>query len=144
MKKLAIIAIALLFVFAGFSNSYAKTRYRTYEVAEIQSGGIVLMDYEGGKFLVEKDASKIKGGLKVGDSVRYDATKKRLKKNAWQPATITKMNDRTVTLQFKNGDSADVKMRSKYRKDLKKGDQVSYSVSKDQIKKNNEITPEEK
>lgn len=143
MKKLAIIAIALLFVFAGFSNSYAKTRYRTYEVAEIQSGGIVLMDFEGRKFLVEKDASKIKGGLKVGDSVRYDARKNKLRKNAWQPATISQMNERTVTLQFKNGDSADVKMRSKYRKDLKTGDQVSYSASKDQIKKSNEITPEE-
>ena len=143
MKKLAIIAIALLIVFAGFSNSYAKTRYRTYEVAEIQSGGIVLMDFEGIKFLVEKDASKIKGGLKVGDSVRYDARKNKLRKNAWQPATITKMDERTVTLQFKNGDTADVKTRSKYRKDLKTGDQVNYSVSKDQIKKSNEIKQEE-
>ncbi|MGB3649200.1 MAG: hypothetical protein WA992_11795, partial [Desulfobulbales bacterium] len=72
MKKLTILTITLLIIFAGFSNSYAKTRYGTYEVAEIQSGGIVLMDFEGATFLVEKDPSKIKGGLKVGDSVRYD------------------------------------------------------------------------
>ena len=137
MKKLTILAIALIVVFASFPNSYAKTRYRTFEVAEIQSNGIVLMDFEGGKFLVEKDPSEIKGGLKVGDSVRYDPVKNRLKKNPWQPAEITKMNDRTLTLQLNNGDIVDMSMKSKYRNEFKQGDHVSYNTSKGQIKKSN-------
>ena len=81
MKKLLILAICLIVVLASFPNSYAKTRYRTFEVAEIVTEGIVLMDFEGKKFLVEKDPAKIKGGLKVGDSVRYDPSKNRLKKS---------------------------------------------------------------
>ena len=137
MKKFVILAIALIVVFASFSNSYAKTRYRTYEVAEIQSGGIVLMDFEGGRFLVEKDPSKIKGGLKVGDSVRYDSTKNKLKKNPWQPAKITNIGSNSISLELKNGDTAEVNMRSKYQNEFKNGDQVSYNASKNQIKKSN-------
>jgi len=139
MKKLVILAIALLVVFAGFPNSYAKTYYRTFEVAEITSEGIILKDFEGGKFLVEKDPSKISGGLKVGDSVRYDTVRKVLKKNAWQPANITEMTANTISLELNNGDEVEVKMRSKYRNNFNKGDQVSYSASKGQIKKSDLI-----
>ena len=137
MKKLLILSIAVIVVFAGFSNSNAKTRYKTYEVAEIQSGGIVLMDFEGATFLVEKDPSKISGGLKVGDSVRYDSAKNRLKKNSWQPAEIIDMTDSTLTLKLNNGDTVDVGMHSKYRNKFSKGDQVHYNPSKSQIKSNN-------
>ena len=134
MKKLVILAIALLVVFAGFPNSYAKTYYRTFEVAEITSEGIVLKDFEGGKFLVEKDPSKISGGLKVGDSVRYDTVRKVLKKNAWQPAEITKITDRTITLQLRNGDTVEMSMQSKYQGKFKQGDQIFYSASSQKIK----------
>ena len=137
MKKLVILAITLILVFAGFSNSHAKTRYGTYEVAEIQSGGIVLMDFEGGRFLVEKDPNSIKGGLKVGDSVRYDSRKNKLKKNPWQPAEITNIGSNSISLELKNGDTAEVNMRSKYQNEFKNGDQVSYNASKNQIKKSN-------
>ncbi len=139
MKKLVILAIALLVVFAGFPNSYAKTYYRTFEVAEITGEGIILKDFEGGRFLVEKDPSKISGGLKVGDLVRYDTVRNVLKKSAWQLAKITKMTDRTITLQLKNGKNVDVNMRSKYRNNFNKGDQVHYNASKGQIKKSNLI-----
>ena len=137
MKKLLILAIALLVVLGSFPNSYAKTRYGTFEVAEIQSDGIVLMDFEGATFLVEKDPSKISGGLKVGDSVRYDSAKNRLKKNSWQPAEIINMTDSTLTLELNNGDKVDVGMHSKYRNKFSKGDQVHYNPSKSQIKSNN-------
>jgi hypothetical protein len=137
MKKLVILAITLILVFAGFSNSHAKTRYGTYEVAEIQSGGIVLMDFEGRRFLVEKDPSNIKGGLKVGDSVRYDSAKNKLKKNPWQPGEITNMTDKTLTLQLNNGDTVNVGMKSKYQNEFKNGDQVNYNASKSQIKRSN-------
>ena len=134
MKKLVILAIALLVVFAGFQNSYAKTYYRTFEVAEITNEGIVLKDFEGGRFLVEKDPSKISGGLKVGDSVRYDTVRKVLKKNAWQPAEITKITDRTITLQLRNGDTVEMSMQSKYQGKFKQGDQIFYSASSQKIK----------
>jgi hypothetical protein len=144
MNKLLILAIALVVVFASFPNSYARTRYRTFEVFEIQSDGIVLMDSEGGKFLVEKDSSKIKGGLKVGDSVRYEPRKNRLKKNPWQPAKITKVTNRSLTLQLNNGDPVDVGMKSKFQGKFEQGDQVSYNASKDQIKKGTLPEQEEK
>jgi len=135
MKKLLILAIALIVVFTVFQNSYAKTYWRTYEVVEIQSDGIVLKDFEGGRFLIQKDPNKIKGGLQVGDSVKYDSVKNRLKKNPWQPADITSMNNNTITLKLKNGENVDVKMQSKYRNDLNEGEQVYYNASKGQIKK---------
>ena len=133
MKKLIILAIPLLVVFAFFQNSYAKTYYRTFEVAEIQSDGIVLKDYEGGRFLIQKDSS----GLKVGDIVRYDTVRNRLKKSPWQPAKITKMTDLTITLRLNSGEKTDVNMRSSYRNEFKQGDQVKYKESSGQIKKSN-------
>ena len=134
MKKLVILAIALLVVFAGFPNSYAKTYYRTFEVAEITSEGIILKDFEGGRFLVEKDPSTVSGGLNVGDSVRYDTVRKVLKKNPWQPAEITKITDRTITLQLRNGDTVEMSMQSKYQGKFKQGDQIFYSASSKKIK----------
>ena len=134
MKKLIIPAIALFVLFCSIPNSYAKTYYSTFEVAEITSGGIVLKNSEGGKFLVEKDPSTIKGGLNVGDSVRYDPVRNVLKKNVWQPAEITKMDDRTLTLQFNSGDTVDVSMQSKYRGKFKQGDQIFYNASSEKIK----------
>jgi len=83
MKRLIIFLIPMLMVLALFQNSYAKTYYRTFEVAEITGEGIVLKDFEGGRFLVEKDP----GNLQVGDLVRYDTVRNRLKKSPWQPAT---------------------------------------------------------
>jgi len=139
MKKLIILAILLLVVFAFFQNSYAKTYYRTFEVAEIQSDGIVLKDYEGGRFLIQKDSS----GLKVGDIVRYDTVRNRLKKSPWQPAKITKMTDRTITLRLNSGEKVDVNMRSTYRNEFKKGDQVEYKASAGQIKKSHLMKLEE-
>ena len=139
MKKLTIPAIALFVLFCNIPNSYANTYYRTFEVAEITSEGIILKDFEGGKFLVEKDPSKISGGLKAGDSVRYDTVRKVLKKNPWQPAEITKMTDRTITLQLRNGDTVEMSMQSKYSNNFNKGDQVHYKASTGQIKKSNLI-----
>lgn len=133
MKKLLIFAIPFFVIFALFQNSYAKTYWRTFEVVEITSEGIVLQDFEGGRFLVNKDP----GGYKVGDIVRYDTVKNRLKKSPWQPAEVIKMTDRTVTLLMNSGDKIDVNMRSSYRNEFAEGDQVKYNVSKGQIKKSN-------
>ena len=60
-----------------------------------------------------------------------------MRKNPWQPAEIIKMTDRIITVKLKNGDKVDVNMRSKYRSEFNKGDQVHYHASKGQIKKNN-------
>ncbi|MFC1827777.1 hypothetical protein ACFLZQ_07615 [Thermodesulfobacteriota bacterium] len=133
MKKLIIVAITSLVIFACFHNSYARTYYRTFEVAEIRSDGIVLKDFEGGRFLIDKDPQ----GLIVGDIVRYDTVRNRLRKSPWQPAKVTKMTDRTITLQLKNGEKVDVNMRSNYRGEFKKGDTVDYKASAGQIKKKN-------
>lgn len=133
MKTIIFFTAAVLLVFSGFQNCYAKTYYRTFEVAEITSDGIILKDFEGGRFLIDKDPS----GFNVGDSVRYDTVRDRLKKNPWQPAKIIKMTDRIITIKLNNGDKVDVNMRSKYRGEFNEGDQVHYKASKGQIKKSN-------
>jgi hypothetical protein len=137
MKKLLILTIPVLVIFAFFQNSHAKTYYRTFEVVEIQSAGIVLVDFEGSRYLVEKDPDTIKGGLKVGDSVRYDNVRNVLKKNPWQPATVTSMTDGKVELQLKNGEIKEVAIRSNKQKGIQKGDNVQYKASSGQIKKSN-------
>jgi hypothetical protein len=137
MKKLIIFTITLLAVFACFQSSFAKSYYRTFEVAEIQSDGIVLKDFDGATFLLNKDPKKIKGGLKVGDTVRYDTVRDRLKKSPWQPAKVTKMTDNNITLQLNSGEQIDVSMQSKYKEKIKKGDQVYFKASSKQIKKSN-------
>ena len=119
MKKLLILAIPFFFLSVLFQNSYAKTYWRTFEVAEITSEGIVLQDFEGGRFLVNKNP----GGYKVGDIVRYDTVKDRLKKSPWQPAEVIKMTDRTVTLQMNSGNKIDLNMHSSYRNEFAEGDQ---------------------
>ena len=133
MKKLVILAITILVLFAGFPSSYAKTYYRTFEVVEITDQGIILKDFEGGRFLVEKDP----GDLQVGDVVRYDTVRNRLKKSPWQPAKIVNMTDRTITLQLRSGDTVDVNMKAKYSNNFMKGNQVHYNASTGQIKKSN-------
>jgi len=126
-------------VLASLHTGYAKTYYRTFEIAEIRSDGIVLKDFEGGTFLVEKDS----GGLQVGDIVRYDTVRNVLKKSPWQPAKITGLTDSTVTLQLNNGEKVGVNMRSHYREEFKEGDTVQYKASSGQIKKNTSEKPAE-
>jgi hypothetical protein len=133
MKKLIILAIPLLIVFAAFQNSYADTYYRTYELTQIRSDGLVLMDSGGERYLIDKNPGK----LKVGDSVRYDYVRNVLRKNPWQPATVTMMGNNTVTLKLNNGEKLDVNMRRQYRGKFNQGDQVFYKKSSKQIKKNN-------
>ena len=133
MKKLIFLVIPLLIVFAAFQNSYAHTYYRTYELTQIRSDGLVLMDFEGGRFLIDKDPGK----LKVGDSVRYDSVRNVLRKKSWQPATVAVMGNNTITLKLNNGEKLDVNMRSQYRGKFNQGDQVFYKKSSRQIKKRN-------
>ena len=133
MKKLIIASVAFLIIFACFQNSFAKSYYRTFEVAEIQSDGLVLEDFEGGRFHLDKNP----GGLKVGDSVRYDSVRNRLKKSPWQPATVTNMGNNSITLELNNGEKVDVNMKSSYRNELQEGDQVKFKESSGQIKKRN-------
>jgi hypothetical protein len=133
MKKLVIFAIALLSVLACFQNSYAKTYYRTFEVAEITSEGIVLKDFEGGRFLVKKDPS----GYKVGEIVRYDTVREVLKKAPWQPAKVIEMNSNTVKLELHNKEQITINMKSHYRGQFTEGDTVQFKASTGQIKKSN-------
>ena len=91
------------------------------------------MDSEGNSHLADKDPGK----LKIGDSVRCDKVRNVLKKNPWQPAIVTMMDNNTVTLKLNNGEKSDVNMRSQYRGKFKQGDQVIYKKSSEQIKKSN-------
>jgi len=133
VKKLLILSISFLLVFALFENSYAKTYYRTFEVAEITGEGIVLEDFEGGRLLVHKNPS----GYKVGDIVRYDTVRDVIKMSPWQPAKVISMTDRSVTLQLNNGEVTEINMRSSYRNQFEEGDRVYYKASSGQIKKSN-------
>ncbi|KPJ99261.1 MAG: hypothetical protein AMJ60_05595 [Desulfobacterales bacterium SG8_35] len=131
MKRLAILAIALLATFLLFNNSYGRTFYRTFEVVEIQPDGIVLQDFEGSRLLVDKAPN----GLKVGDIVRYDTVRNVLKISPWQPAKVINMTDRTVTLQLNNDDYIEINMRSSYQNQFQVGDTIQYKASSGQIKK---------
>lgn len=133
MRKIIFLTVAILLVISGSQNSHARTYYRTFEVAEITSEGIILKDFEGGRFLVNKDPS----GYEVGDLVRYDTVRNRLKKSPWQPAKIIKMTDRIITIQVRSGEKVDVNMRSKYQNEFSEGEQVHYNAAKGQIKKSN-------
>ena len=133
MKRLIILTIPLFIILAAFQNSYADTYYQTYELAQIRSDGLILMDSEGNSHLADKDPGK----LKIGDSVRWDKVRNVLKKNPWQPAIVTMMGNNTVTLKLNNGEKSDVNMRSQYRGKFKQGDQVLYKKSSGQIKKSN-------
>ena len=134
MKRLIILAVALLIVIGCFNNSYARrgrNYYKTYEIVEFKKAGIVIKDFEGTKFLIDKDSQ----GYKIGDRVRYDNVRNRLRKSPWQPATITKMTDRTISLRLSNGDKQDINMKSKYRGEYRKGDIVHYNASNGQLKR---------
>lgn len=133
MKKLIHLAVAIFFVMTGSQSSLAKTFWRTFEVVEITSEGLVIQDFEGGRFLVNKDSKD----LKVGDIVRYDTVKNRLKKSPWQPAKIIRMIDETITIATRSGENIDVRMRSKYRDEFTEGEQVHYNAAKGQLKKSN-------
>ena len=139
MKRLIILTIPLFIILAAFQNSYADTYYQTYELAQIRSDGLILMDSEGNSHLADKDPGK----LKIGDSVRWDKVRNVLKKNPWQPAIVTMMDNNTVTLKLNNGEKSDVNMRSQYRGKFKQGDQVLYKKSSEQIKKSNLLKLEE-
>lgn len=136
MKKLIIpilVSFALLF---SFTNTDARTYWRTYIVDEITSEGIILKDFEGNRFMVNKNPNKIKGGpLEPGDYVRFDTVKNKMKKNPWQPARVTEIGSNSITLILHNGKTALVNMKKGYRDQFKKGDQVEYRASKGQIKK---------
>jgi hypothetical protein len=133
MNKLIILAIPLLIVLACFQNSYASTPYRSYEVTQIRNEGIVVRDFKGYFYLIEKDA----GDIKVGDHIRYDSGRHRLRKSPWQLATITEMTDRTIKLKLNSGEKLEINTRSKYRRKFNQGDQVFYKKSSGQIKKSN-------
>ena len=133
MKRLIILTIPLFIILAAFQNSYADTYYQTYELAQIRSDGLILMDSEGNSHLADKDPGK----LKIGDSVRWDKVRNVLKKNPWQPAIVIMMGNNTVTLKLNNGEKSDVNMRSQYRGKFKQGDPVLYKKSSGQIKKSN-------
>ena len=142
MKKIIVFAVALLIVFVCFNESYArrgKNFYETYDIIEINKDGIVIQDFEGVKFQINKDSE----GYQVGDRVRYDNTRDRLKKAAWQPAKVIRITDRIITLQLNNSEIKEVNMRSGYRNEFPKGDSVKYKDSTEQIMEDNLQKPEE-
>ena len=136
MRKLIIPIMVLFALFFSLPNAEAKTFWRTYVVDEITDQGIILKDFEGNKFVVDKNPNQIKGGpLKAGDSVRYDSVKNKLKRNPLQPAIITNIGNNSISIELLNGDTAEVNMKSKYLDQFKVGDHVDFQASKGQIKK---------
>lgn len=131
MKKLLILILPLLLLLGYSQGSSAARYYRTYEVVEIRSDGIVLRDTAGKTYLIDNSAE----GLKTGDLVRYDSVRKRLKKYSWQIGRITGMTDSTVTLQLNNGESVELAMRLGYRDEFSPGDTVYYQHTSGQIRK---------
>ena len=138
MKKLIISLLILFSVFLSFSDTGARTYWETYIVEGVTDQGIVLKDFEGKTFLVDKKPNQIKGGpVKAGDAVRYDAVKNKMMKSPWQPAKITEVGNNSISIELLNGDAAEVNMKSSYRDRFKKGDHVQYQASRGKLKKSN-------
>lgn len=133
MKKIIFFAIPLLILLAFFQDSYARSSYKTYKLTEIRSDGIVIMDPGGGKYIIEKEP----GDIKVGDLVRYDSVRHRLRKSPWQLAEIINMTNRKLTLKVSSGETVDINMRNEHRGKFNQGDQVLYNGSSGQIKNSN-------
>ena len=133
MKKLIFLMIPLFMLLAYLQNGYASSSYISYEVIEIQSEGIVVKNSKGESSFINKNP----GDIKVGDIIRYDSIRKRLKKSSWQLAKIIMMNNSTITLQLKNGQNLDVNMRAKYRGDFSEGEEVLFKSSSGQLEKSN-------
>ena len=133
MKKLLLFVIPLLLILAIFQTSNASTSFITYEVAQIRDDGLVVKGSNGELFLINKDP----GDIQVGDLIRYDSVRKRLRKSPWQKAKVLKMTGSAVTLQIANEKTVDINMRSRYRSEFKEGDEVHYNAAKGQIKKSN-------
>lgn len=134
MNKLIILAIPLLIVLAYFQNSYASSnRYKSYEVTQIRNEGIQVRDFKGDFYFIKKNT----GDIKIGDIIRYDSGRHRLRKSPWQLAIITEMQDRTIKLKLNRGEKVEINMRSKYRRKFNQGDQAFYKKSTAQIKKSN-------
>jgi ASC-1-like (ASCH) protein len=131
MKKLLLLAIPLCLILVTLQNGYASSSYLSYEVVEIRSDGLVVKNSDGNLSLIKKDP----GDIKVGDIVRYDSIRDRLRKSPWQLAKIIKMTDRTLTLQTGGDETVEMNMRSKYRNEFKEGDHVKYNAAKGQIMK---------
>ena len=143
MKRTIVFAVALLLVFVCFNESYArrgKNFFKTYHIVEINEDGIVIQDFEGAKLQIDKDPQ----GYQIGDRVRYDNSRNKLKKAAWQPAKVIRITDRIITLKLNNSEIIEVNMRTGYRNKFQKGDRVKYKDATGQIMEDNLQTPEEK
>ena len=81
-----------------FQNSHASSPYVPYEVVEIQKEGILAKDHKGQLHLIKKDP----GDTKVGDIIRYDYIRNRLRKSPWQLAKIIEMTESTIKPDFYN------------------------------------------
>jgi hypothetical protein len=133
MKKIMFFILPFLLLLAFSQNTHAGS-YIKYEIVEIQSEGIVVKDNQGKLSLIKNDPAD----LKVGDIVTYDSIRERMRKSPWQLATITEMNNSTITLQPKNGESLKtINMRAHYRGEFSPGEEVLYKESAKQIKKSN-------
>ena len=139
MKKLAILVMSLFMVLAFWQNSQARTPYRSYQVSEFREEGIVVKDETGKLFIIKKDADD----LKVGDIVRYDKVRDRMIKSPWQVAKIVEISNSTATIELKNGQNREVRMRSRYRGKFSQGEDVIFNESADQLEKTDFHLPEE-
>jgi hypothetical protein len=133
MKKLIFFILPLFMLPALFQNVYARSPYISYEVVEIQQEGILAKDHKGKLHLIRKDP----GDIKVGEIIRYDYIRDRLKKSPWQLAKIVEMTDSSITLQLKTGQNAKVNMRARYRTEFSQGEEVFYKETTNQLIKSN-------
>ena len=133
MKIFLFLAIPLFLVLTSMQYSHARSAYLTYEVTGIRSDGIVVRNTKG-------DLSFIKRGpadFQVGEIIKYDYVRDRLRKSPWQLAEIVAKTNSTITLQLNNGRNLDVPMRGRYRGEFKQGEKVFYKEATGQLKKSN-------
>ena len=129
MKRLLILAIAMLFLFCTINSSFGDTFWRTYEVVAISDNSLTLVDSNGNQIEAFKDPKD----YKIGYKVRYDNIRNVLKKDRWQDYIVRKVSSSSITLEHKTGDTFTLKsgeLKTHLGK-FKKGDMVSYdSVDK--------------
>ena len=139
MKKLIFFILLVFVILAFFQKGFAHSPYISYEVIEIQKEGILAKDHKGKLHLIKKDPDDIK----VGEIIRYDFIRDRLKKSPWQLAKIVEMTDSNIKLQLKTGQTVIINMRAKYREEFNQGEEVFFKESTNQLEKSNFVKVDE-
>lgn len=121
-KRILVFSFVCFFILIvlGNQNSFARSNFKTYEILEISSNGLTLVDSIGNVIDVDKDPT----GYKVGYNIRYDSIRNRLRKYRWQEYEVRDVTDKLITLIHQTGD--EISVQGNFSGRYVNGDQVRF------------------